>query len=460
MSAKKKIASSLITLFSLILLLIFAATLPMTMQYVQNNALAKTYNAYGVAATVSGKYYVGDNSYKMFSGENENIHFNADDEQSSPALDILDSISLSSKSDYTILEYKFINNSNEVSFVTRLTNIIEVQNMDVTYGYSYQKLTTYENINLPSLDSVPLIYGKGNVLWNQTYEMQNPMVDINGSVVAIGDYNGRTIYIMNTQGSLGEVTTNLPIRNFRVAANGVVAVVLDDSKITRINLYDTSGNELVKSETTMDKSGYPIDISVSPNGELLAISYFYVDSGTMKTSIAFHNFGEVGQNLSSDRFVSGYDYQGTVVPFIRFMNSNTAFAVSDDRIMFFTGNEKPLSAAEKLLNEKVQSIFYNEQYIGLVFLNTDGDGRYRLDIYNGSGGLVTSKSFDMEYTNIIFGEDEFIICSETEYSVNNMHGVQRFADQFNDMVYLFVPAGKHNRFLMMTQDAMKVMEMK
>ena len=167
-----------------------------------------------------------------------------------------------------------------------------------------------------------------------------------------------------------------------------------------------------------------------------------------------------GQNLSSDRFVSGYDYQGTVVPFIRFMNSNTAFAVSDDRIMFFTGNEKPLSAAEKLLNEKVQSIFYNEQYIGLVFLNTDGDGRYRLDIYNGSGGLVTSKSFDMEYTNIIFGEDEFIICSETEYSVNNMHGVQRFADQFNDMVYLFVPAGKHNRFLMMTQDAMKVMEMK
>lgn len=340
------------------------------------------------------------------------------------------------------------------------TESVIVNSIPVPHVEGSAYLCLGENILTYSKDGANCMDGKGNVLWNQTYEMQNPMVDINGSVAAIGDYNGRTIFIMDTNGKLGEVTTNLPIRSFRVASNGVVAVVLDDSRITRINLYDTNGNELVKSETTMDKSGYPIDISISPNGELLAISYFYVDSGTMKTSIAFHNFGEVGQNLSSDRFVSGYDYQGTVVPFIRFMNGNTAFAVSDDRIMFFTGNEKPLSTAEKLLNEKVQSIFYNEQYVGLVFLNTDGDGKYRLDVYDAAGNMVTGKVFDMEYTNIIFTEDEYIICSDNEYSVSTMHGVERFADQFSDAVYLFVPTGKHNRFLMMTQDAMKVMEMK
>lgn len=311
-----------------------------------------------------------------------------------------------------------------------------------------------------SKDGANCMDGKGNVLWNQTYEMQNPMVDMNGTAVAIGDYNGRTIYVMSTTGSLGEITTNLPIRNFRVAANGIVAVVLDDSKVTRINLYDTSGNELVKSETTMDKSGYPIDISISPNGELLAISYFYVDSGSMKTSIAFHNFGEVGQNLSSDRFVSGYDYQERVVPFIRFMNDNTAFAVSDDRIMFYTGDQKPLSSAENLLSEKVQSIFYNDQYVGLVFMNTEGQEKYRLDVYDTKGSVITSKSFDMEYTNIIFHKDEFIIYNETEYSVNTMRGIERFQDQFDEITYLFVPSEKNNRFLVMTQDAMKVMEMK
>lgn len=325
-------------------------------------------------------------------------------------------------------------------------------------GSAYLALGNY--ILTYSKDGANCMDSKGEVLWNQTYEMQNPIVDINGSVVAIGDYNGRTIYVMNTTGRMGEITTNLPIRNFSVAANGIVAVVLDDSRITRIHLYDTSGDILVESETTMDRSGYPLDISISPNGELLAISYLYVDSGVLKSSIAFHNFGEVGQNLSADRFVSGYDYQGTVVPFIHFMNSNTSFAVSNDRIMFFEGNQKPLSSAVNFLDVKVQGVFYNEEYVGLVFLNTEGDGKYRLNIYNTDGSLITSKSFDMEYTNIIFHKDEFIICSDIEYSIYNIHGTERIREQFDEIVYLLVPQEKGNRFLIMTQNAMRVMEMK
>ena len=316
------------------------------------------------------------------------------------------------------------------------------------------------NILTYSKDGANCMDGRGVVLWNQTYEMQNPMIDINGSVVAIGDYNGRTIYVMDASGSRGEITTNLPIRRFRVSANGIVAVILDDARVTRIHLYDAAGNELVESETTMEQTGYPIDISISPSGELLAISYFYVGSGTMKSSIAFHNFGEVGQNLSSDRFVSGYDYPGNVVPFLRFMNSDTVFAVSDDRIIFFSGNEKPLSAAENFLNEKVQGIFYSDRYVGLVFLNTEGNGRYRLDIYDGTGSLVNSKGFDMDYTDIVFDGDEYIIYSGTEYSINNVHGVERFTGKFDETVYLFMPTQKRNRFLMMTQDAMQIMEMK
>lgn len=325
-------------------------------------------------------------------------------------------------------------------------------------GSTYLPLGNY--ILTYSKDGANCMDSKGEVLWNQTYEMQSPIVDINGSVVAIGDYNGRTIYVMNTTGRIGEITTNLPIRDFSVATNGIVAVVLDDSRITRIHLYDASGNVLVEGETTMDRAGYPLDISISPNGELLAISYLYVDSGILKSSIAFHNFGEVGQNLSADRFVSGYDYQGTVVPFIHFMNGNTAFAVSDDRIMFYKGNQKPVSAAENLLSVKVQGVFYNEEYVGLVFLNTEGDGKYRLNIYNASGSLITEKSFDMDYTNVIFHKDEFIICSDIEYSVYNIHGTERFRDQFDEIVYLLVPQEKSSRFLIMTQNAMRVMEMK
>lgn len=316
------------------------------------------------------------------------------------------------------------------------------------------------NILTYSKDGANCMDKKGNVLWNQTYEMQNPLVDINGSVVAIGDYNGRTIYVMDTQGIRGEITTNMPIRSFRVSAGGIVAAVLDDAEVTRINLMDTSGNIIAEFKTRMGQSGYPLDVSISPNGELVAVSYFYVDSGVMKTSIAFYNFGVVGQNQSSDRFVSGYDYKDTVVPFIKVMNSNTTFAVSDDRLMFFSGDQKPLSAAEILLDEEIQGIFYNEEYVGLVCLDTSGDGKYRLDVYNTSGALVTSKSFDTDYTDIIFYKDDIIIYSETEYSVSNMHGMVRISERFAEPVYLFTPADKSNHFLSVTQDSLNILEMK
>ena len=37
--------------------------------------------------------------------------------------------------------------------------------------------------------------------------------------------------------------------------------------------------------------------------------------------IAFYNFGEVGQN-EDDRIVSGYTYDGVVVPQIQYLGSN------------------------------------------------------------------------------------------------------------------------------------------
>ncbi|MDE7186028.1 MAG: hypothetical protein K2O13_00735, partial [Lachnospiraceae bacterium] len=62
---------------------------------------------------------------------------------------------------------------------------------------------------------------RGNAVWNQTFEMQNPIVDVCQNVAAIGDYNGRTIYVMNTTGVMGSITTNRPVRDFCVASNGV-----------------------------------------------------------------------------------------------------------------------------------------------------------------------------------------------------------------------------------------------
>ena len=165
MNAKKKIAGSILTMISCFLIVVVAISLPISMQNAQKQASAKAYNSYGVAATVSGNYYVGNASFKMYSEENDKIVFDAEAESSSPALDPVESIKLSSSNDYVVFEYKFVNNSSSVSFVTSFTSIIETENMEVAYAYSYEKLNSYEKVNKTTTDNVPLISGQGNTLY-------------------------------------------------------------------------------------------------------------------------------------------------------------------------------------------------------------------------------------------------------------------------------------------------------
>lgn len=310
-----------------------------------------------------------------------------------------------------------------------------------------------------SKDGASCIDAKGNAVWNETFEMQNPMIDICQNVVAIGDYNGRNLYVMNTGGSLGQITTNKPIRNFCVAANGVVAVILDDASLTYIYLYNTQGEELVRIRTTMKDSGYPFRLAISPNGQLLCVSYLFVDSGELKSSVAFYNFGAVGQN-NTDNYVSGYDYLDVIVGYTRFLDEKTLFAVSDDRIMFFEGTQKPVSIAECLLSEDVQRIYYGTEHVGLVFNGSESGSRYRLDVYHKSGQLINSIDFDMEYTDIVFTSDQIIIYNESECQIYNMNGVEKYAGLFEKAVYTLIPTSSSYKYVVVTSDSIDTIELK
>ena len=303
---------------------------------------------------------------------------------------------------------------------------------------------------------------KGNAVWNQTFEMQNPIVDVCNDVVAIGDYNGRTIYVMNTSGIMGSITTNRPVRDFCVAGNGVVAVVLDDTDVTLICLYDSydsKGKELVKFRTTMKDSGYPVNVSISPNGELACVSYLFVDSGQMKSSVAFYNFGPVGKN-NVNNYVSGYDYLNSIVPFTRFLDDKSIFAVSDDRVMFFSGSQKPLSIAEKLLDDSVQGVYYGSEYIGLVFNSTQSTNRYRLDLYHKSGELRQSIEFDIDFRDILFHNDQIIIYNESECRIYNTSGAEKYSGSFSKSVLLLIPQNSMRRYMIVTPDSIDTIELK
>ena len=335
---------------------------------------------------------------------------------------------------------------------TEMSSFPRVSSSDSVCLNHNGRILTYSKDGISSMDA------KGNLVWNETYEMQDPIVVVNEDAVAIGDYNGHIVYVMDEKGKVGEIDTNLPIRDLCVSKTGIVAVVLEDSKLTRLNLYDSKGNELVKSECRMNQNGYPMAVALSDSGEVMEVSYLYVDSGSMKSSVAFYNFSDVGQN-SVDRLVSGNEYADTVVPYVGFLSKDSAFAVGNNRISFYGGADKPVSIAEKLLSEEIQAVYTGNEYVGLVYIDTTGAALYRIDIYDKKGNLTLSQNIDIDYQNILIQKNSIVVYNNTECVMYSMSGREKYRGTFGKSVSLLIPANKSNRFIMVSASSIDIIEL-
>lgn len=314
-------------------------------------------------------------------------------------------------------------------------------------------LFTYSNDGMNCTDL------KGKTIWNQTYEMQNPEIRTSGKTVAVGDYNGRKIYVANTQGMIGSVETTMPIRDFCVSSNGVVAAVLDDSTVTWVYLYNAAtGEAFADFKTRMSNSGYPIAIGISNDGSLVAVSYIKVEKGKMVSNIGFYNFSAVGQNYT-DNFVSGYVYPEAVIPIVNFMGGDTVFAVADNRRMFFKGRQKPESVSETMISEEIQSVFYNQDYVGLVFYNTAAETMYRIEIYDTNDKKVSEIAFDLEYKDIIFDTSGIIIYNDSECLIYDWNDRLKYHGIFEERVICFIPGRDISRHTIVTEDSIQTIQL-
>lgn len=310
-----------------------------------------------------------------------------------------------------------------------------------------------------SKDGAHCTDAKGNVKWNQTYVIQDVKLATCGNVAAIGSYNGREIYVQNTDKQLGTITTTMPIRNITVAETGRVTAVLADTDVTWIMTYETDGSNSYTGQAHMNDGGYPVSISLSPNGELLAVSYLYVDAGVVKTNVVFYNFGPVGEN-QSDYLVSAYSYSDLIVPRVQFMNDNTAFAVGDGRLMIYTGAQKPVTTGEYLYDEEVQSVFYSDKYVGLVFLSDQAESKYRMDVYNTSAAKLGSYYFDVDYTDVFFEESDIVIYNESECQIFTMEGVEKYWGSFTKSARLLLPTGGSYKYYLVTDNTIDTIQLK
>lgn len=275
----------------------------------------------------------------------------------------------------------------------------------------------------------------GNVIWNQTYEMETPCVTMCKDYLAIYEQGGSRIFIMDVAGRQGTIKATMPIQRVSIAGQGTVAVLMEDSGTSYIHMYSKDGSRLAEGGLHIENSGYPLDLALSADAQKLAVSMLDISEGNVQSAIVFYNYGTVGQN-EIDNIVGSYAYPDMMIPSIKFVSNDRLLAFGDTKVIIYEGKQKPAVAQEIKCTDVVRSVYYNERYFGLTYDNPKSAKGYHTVIYNMHGKTVLEQDLGLDYTEIGFLQNG-LLCVRNEKSVvlYTVRGNKRFEHTFDRNIY-------------------------
>ena len=297
-------------------------------------------------------------------------------------------------------------------------------------------------------------------IWNQTYEMAKPTIDMCEDYLVIYDKKGTQIYIMTSQGLVSNIETTMTIEQVSIAAQGTVAVLMGDQSNSYLVVYDKNGKELVNGAIYGEDGGYPIAIALSNDAIKLAVSMLDINDGNVKTPIAFYNFGSVGEN-EIDRIVSANSFSDMVIPQLDFVSDDRMVAYGDSEITIFEGTQKPKLAQEIPLTGEAKSIFNNDKYVGVVYSNNDENLTHHVAVYDMHGFTVMEKDFSQEYTEIGFlSNNEVCILNDHSCDIYTVRGIYKFHYDFDEELYKIISGGTGLNYTIILENSTEKVRLK
>lgn len=342
-----------------------------------------------------------------------------------------------------VLVYALVKNNKVASSYEVVTSMSRGDDTSVYYCMMRKGMIKY------SKDGVAMTNKSGSVLWNQTYEMASPTMTSAGDYVAVGDIGANTIYIFNEYGQLGRVSTDVPIQEIQISEQGVVAAVLSDTSSNYINLYDKQGNSLGSIKASLENTGYPLAIALSPDASKLAVSYLIVKSGSMQSRIVSYDFSDV----EGDHLLDTQELEG-LYPKAAFLDSREVVLFGEKGFVLYQADSKKIETQENFESE-INSVFCTNQKLGFIFKNEDDNGKYRMEIYNKAGKKSSTYYFDLDYSGMTADDDEVILYNDEEMLIYQMGGRVRFRGTFNTAVTGVMPSWEDGLYWLIDDQSLR-----
>ena len=324
--------------------------------------------------------------------------------------------------------------------------------------------TAYEkfgsNLLRYSKDGASYINAEGKDVWVQSYEMKSPIVAVNGDYAAIADQQGNNIYICDLNGCQGVATTVLPIVKVTVSAKGVAAAILEDNTASYIYFYRKDGTEIkifIKG-VLGGNIGYPLDISLSPDGTMLVGSYAFIEDGSLKNRVAFYNFSEVGKN-ALNRFVGGFHdlYENSMVPRVQYLDDIYSVAFADNSLSFYSSKDvmSPALITQVPIEEEIKSVFYDNTHVGVIMSACSGEYYSRMELYKSNGDKVFDVEFSYGYEHVDIDDDMIFLYNQDSCRIYNCLGILKYEGSFDFTVSKITKGRLPNHIIVTGPQAIK-----
>ena len=311
-----------------------------------------------------------------------------------------------------------------------------------------------------SNDGISCIGRDNEVMWNQSFEMISPQVEICNDYIAVYDAGGTEIFVMTESGLKKEIETTSPIQKVCIAKQGTVAVLMKEDAKSQIKLFDVKGTELANGIFYDKKGGLPIDIALSHDATKLAVDMIDISGGKVCTTVSFYNFDTVGQS-EIDNMVGEYTFEGIVVPEIDYVSDSKMIALGTGKFIVFDGAQKPEVAKEIIIEEEILSYFHNDTYVGIVYDNVEEEKYCHVKVMDFRGRTVMENDISIVYDEIEFlSNNEICVRSASECELFTTHSIKKFSYTFDKELYKILSSNNGEIYTFIFKDTIEEVKLK
>ena len=316
-----------------------------------------------------------------------------------------------------------------------------------------------------SKGGVSYIGEKNETYWSSSFEMKDPVIDVNGAYAVIADRTGNTLQIFDEKhGKIGECRTERSLDSASISAGGIVATLEEDSVASYIQFYNPDGTVLdITVKALLEGDGFFTALDLSDDGSQVLVGVAYLEGGVLHGKVAAYDFSEKESSGKGPMRGGVEPFAGkNLISEVRYLQNGTAFAASTRGLFFFrVGEQKVEGYSSVEAEEEIRSLCFDRSYVGIVLNDTvSKNGPYRIELYNSSGERVMHANFGEHYSASFVDKGTVFLLGSDTLTIFLKNGTKQFSGNVDFSLVRAVRRPGENRYLWLGASHIKEVKLK